>query len=83
MAISRGILIFVAVVGAMEAPRVAIVGSGIGGSSASVYLRRKLGHSSKIDVYEKDGHTCGRLGLIRVAGNEYNSGGCVIHPRNM
>jgi len=66
----------------LPSPRIAIIGSGIGGTAASYYIREKFGEEAIIDVYEKEERTCGRLGFANVGGRLYNSGGCVIHPRN-
>ncbi|XP_078406711.1 prenylcysteine oxidase 1-like [Cetorhinus maximus] len=67
-----------------EAPpkKIAIVGAGIGGSSAAYFLRREFGHNVKIDVYEK-GTIGGRLATVTVNGQQYEIGGSVIHPLNL
>ncbi|XP_067899050.1 prenylcysteine oxidase-like isoform X2 [Heterodontus francisci] len=67
-----------------EAPpkKIAVVGAGIGGSSATYFLRREFGHNVKIDVYEK-GTIGGRLATVTVNGQQYEIGGSVIHPLNL
>uniref|UniRef100_UPI00398EA3A6 prenylcysteine oxidase-like n=1 Tax=Pristiophorus japonicus TaxID=55135 RepID=UPI00398EA3A6 len=67
-----------------EAPpkKIAVVGAGIGGSSAAYFLRREFGHNVKIDVYEK-GTVGGRLATVTVNGQQYETGGSVIHPLNL
>ncbi|XP_012861990.2 prenylcysteine oxidase 1 [Echinops telfairi] len=60
----------------------AIVGAGIGGTSAAYYLRQKFGGSVKIDLFER-GEVGGRLATLTVEGQEYESGGSVIHPLNL
>ncbi|XP_067560888.1 prenylcysteine oxidase 1 isoform X2 [Pseudorca crassidens] len=60
----------------------AIIGAGIGGTSAAYYLRQKFGNDVKIDVFEK-GEVGGRLATVTMQGQEYESGGSVIHPLNL
>ncbi|XP_033222178.1 prenylcysteine oxidase 1-like isoform X2 [Belonocnema kinseyi] len=62
-------------------PKVAIIGGGIGGASASHYLTDLFKNNLKIDLFEpiKLG---GRLATIEIGENEYEAGGSVIHPRN-
>ncbi|XP_048399736.1 prenylcysteine oxidase-like isoform X2 [Stegostoma tigrinum] len=62
--------------------KIAVVGAGIGGSSAAYFLRREFGHNVKIDVYEK-GTIGGRLATVTVNGQQYEIGGSVIHPLNL
>ena len=63
-------------------PTVAVIGAGIGGTSAAYYLRQKFGKDVKIDVFEK-GKVGGRLATLNVQGQEFESGGSVIHPLNL
>ncbi|XP_006862981.1 PREDICTED: prenylcysteine oxidase-like [Chrysochloris asiatica] len=62
--------------------KIAIIGAGIGGTSAAYYLRQKFGKDVKIDLFER-GEVGGRLATMMVAGQEYESGGSVIHPLNL
>ncbi|XP_055979327.1 prenylcysteine oxidase 1 [Sorex fumeus] len=62
--------------------KIAIIGAGIGGTSAASYLRQKFGRSVKIDVFER-GEVGGRLATTVVQGQEYEAGGAVIHPLNL
>ncbi|XP_020840986.1 prenylcysteine oxidase 1 [Phascolarctos cinereus] len=62
--------------------KIAIIGAGIGGTSASYYLRQKFGKEVKIDVFEK-GKVGGRLATLNVKGQSYESGGSIIHPLNL
>ncbi|KAF6105406.1 prenylcysteine oxidase 1 [Phyllostomus discolor] len=62
--------------------KIAIIGAGIGGTSAAYYLRQKFGKDVKIDVYER-GEVGGRLATLTVQGQEYEAGGSVIHPLNL
>ncbi|XP_062065590.1 prenylcysteine oxidase 1 [Lepus europaeus] len=62
--------------------KIAIVGGGIGGTSAAYYLRQKFGKDVKIDVFER-GEVGGRLATLNVQDQEYEAGGSVIHPLNL
>ncbi|XP_051870658.1 prenylcysteine oxidase-like [Pristis pectinata] len=68
----------------VEAPpkKIAIIGAGVGGSSAAYFLRQKFGHNVGIYVYEK-GAIGGRLATVTVNGQQYEIGGSVIHPLNL
>ncbi|XP_044628571.1 prenylcysteine oxidase 1 [Equus asinus] len=62
--------------------KIAIIGAGIGGTSAAYYLRQKFGKDVKIDLFER-GEVGGRLATLTVRGQEYEAGGSVIHPLNL
>ncbi|ELK14623.1 prenylcysteine oxidase 1 [Pteropus alecto] len=62
--------------------KIAIIGAGIGGTSAAYYLRQKFGKDVKIDLFER-GEVGGRLATMTVQGQEYETGGSVIHPLNL
>ncbi|XP_060043146.1 prenylcysteine oxidase 1 [Erinaceus europaeus] len=62
--------------------KIAVIGAGIGGTSAAYYLRQKFGKDVKIDLFEK-GEVGGRLATLTVLGREYEAGGSVIHPLNL
>ncbi|KAF5917947.1 hypothetical protein HPG69_019753 [Diceros bicornis minor] len=62
--------------------KIAIIGAGIGGTSAAYYLRQKFGKDVKIDLFEK-GEVGGRLATLTVRGQDYEAGGSVIHPLNL
>ncbi|XP_076825393.1 prenylcysteine oxidase 1-like isoform X1 [Clavelina lepadiformis] len=62
--------------------RVAVVGGGIGGSSATYFLRHLFGNDVKVDLFEPSGRLCGRVATVDVAGRSYESGGSVIHDKN-
>lgn len=63
-------------------PTIAVIGAGIGGTSAAYYLRQKFGKDVKIHVFEK-GKVGGRLATLNVQGQEFESGGSIIHPLNL
>ncbi|XP_023708450.1 prenylcysteine oxidase 1 isoform X2 [Cryptotermes secundus] len=59
-----------------------VVGGGIGGTSASYFLRELFGpHGAFIDLYEAN-KIGGRLSVVEVDGRDYEMGGSVIHPQN-
>ncbi|XP_038603323.1 prenylcysteine oxidase 1 [Tachyglossus aculeatus] len=62
--------------------KIAVIGAGIGGTSAAYYLRQKFGQDVQIDVFEK-GDVGGRLATLTMEGQEYEAGGSVIHPLNL
>lgn len=62
--------------------KIAIIGAGIGGTSAAYYLRQKFGKDVKIDLFERE-EVGGRLATMMVQGQEYEAGGSVIHPLNL
>ncbi|XP_036118911.1 prenylcysteine oxidase 1 [Molossus molossus] len=68
----------------LQAPpdKIAIIGAGIGGTSAAYYLRQKFGKDVKIDLFER-GEVGGRLATTAIQGQEYEAGGSVIHPLNL
>ena len=62
--------------------RVAVVGSGIGGSSAAHFIRKGLGAKVDIDVYEQHGEIGGRMAVVEMDGKTFEAGGSVIHESN-
>ena len=64
-------------------PRIAVVGSGIGGSATAHFLRDILGENAQISVFEKADRVGGRLATLDFAGDTFESGGSIIHPRNL
>ncbi|XP_069475013.1 prenylcysteine oxidase 1 [Ambystoma mexicanum] len=62
--------------------RIAIIGAGIGGTSAAYFVRQKFGDHVPIDVFER-GDVGGRLATVEIEGKEYEAGGAVIHPLNL
>ncbi|KAL5007831.1 hypothetical protein ScPMuIL_016637 [Solemya velum] len=63
-------------------PRIAIIGAGIGGTSAAYFLREHFGPDVKIDVFEKRS-VGGRAATILFNDEQYEAGASIIHPRNM
>ncbi|CAH1785351.1 unnamed protein product, partial [Owenia fusiformis] len=65
-----------------ESPKIAIVGGGAGGVSSGHFLRELFDKHVQIDLYE-DKEIGGRVSSVKFAGQDYESGGSVIHPKNM
>lgn len=63
--------------------KIAVIGSGIGGSASAYFARKLFGSKANIDVYEASDQVGGRLGVVEVAGRFYESGGSIIHPKNL
>ncbi|XP_012257805.2 prenylcysteine oxidase 1-like [Athalia rosae] len=66
---------------AVHKPKIAIIGAGIGGASASHFLTELLDGELEIDIYESK-TVGGRLATIAVGNNTYEAGGSIIHSRN-
>lgn len=62
-------------------PRVAIIGGGIGGASASHFLTELLNNTVDIDLYEAQ-TIGGRLATVKIDNKEFEAGGSIIHPKN-
>ena len=60
----------------------AVIGGGIGGTSASYFLYELFGpKGAHIDLYEPN-KIGGRLSVVEVNGRNFESGGSIIHERN-
>lgn len=66
----------------VRAPRIAIVGGGIGGASVSHFLTELLNETLEIDLYEAK-TIGGRLATVKVDRDEVEAGGSIIHSKNM
>ncbi|XP_060106866.1 prenylcysteine oxidase 1-like [Heteronotia binoei] len=62
--------------------RIAVIGAGIGGTSAAYFLRQKFGKDVLIDVFER-GTVGGRLATVNLKGEDYEAEGTSIHPLNL
>ncbi|XP_027334694.1 farnesylcysteine lyase isoform X2 [Abrus precatorius] len=65
---------------------VCIVGAGIGGSSVAHFLRKYSPDSTpatKIRVFERNGVVGGRIGTVTVAGETFEAGASILHPKNL
>ena len=63
-------------------PKVAVIGAGIGGSTAAHFCRRLFGPAATIEVFEALPRLGGRLATVEIDGKSYEAGGSVIHPSN-
>ncbi|KAL3528186.1 hypothetical protein ACH5RR_012842 [Cinchona calisaya] len=69
-------------------PTVCIIGSGIGGSSVAHFLRRYSNSNhydaeiGQIRIFERHGIVGGRMATISVAGETFEAGASILHPKN-
>ncbi|XP_011865640.1 PREDICTED: prenylcysteine oxidase-like [Vollenhovia emeryi] len=63
-------------------PRIAVIGGGIGGGSASHFLTELFNGTMKIDLYEAR-TVGGRLATVNIGGVEVEAGGSILHTKNM
>nr|CAD7567921.1 unnamed protein product [Timema californicum] len=64
------------------ATEAAIIGGGIGGTSAAFFIHDLFGsNGAQIDLYESN-RIGGRLATIEVNNQKYEAGGSILHPRN-
>jgi len=67
-------------------PTVCIVGSGVGGSSVAHFLRNysvSTGlNQAKILMFERHEIVGGRMRTVTVAGDTFEAGGSILHPKN-
>ena len=68
---------------AERTPRIAIIGSGIGGSATAHFVREIFGENAQISVFEKADRMGGRLATVDFVGETFESGGSIIHPKNL
>ncbi|KAI4317379.1 hypothetical protein L6164_025251 [Bauhinia variegata] len=64
---------------------VCIIGSGIGGSSVAHFLRQYLPESvppPNIRMFERNGVVGGRIATVTVAGETFEAGASILHPKN-
>ncbi|KAK9917016.1 hypothetical protein WJX75_010018 [Coccomyxa subellipsoidea] len=60
---------------------VAIIGAGVGGSTAAWFLREQLGTSAHLDLYEQ-GETGGRTQIFKQDDEVFEMGASIIHEEN-
>ncbi|XP_057770140.1 farnesylcysteine lyase [Salvia miltiorrhiza] len=63
---------------------VCIIGSGIGGASVAHFLRRySPPHAvSQIAIFERHGVVGGRMATVTIAGETFEAGASILHPKN-
>ncbi|BFZ16219.1 hypothetical protein BsWGS_19258 [Bradybaena similaris] len=61
--------------------RIAVIGAGLGGTSAAFYLRQLFPDTTQIDIFEAN-KVGGRTALVDIGGKEYEAGGSILHKKN-
>ncbi|KAK9292445.1 hypothetical protein L1049_020417 [Liquidambar formosana] len=61
---------------------VCIIGSGIGGASLSYFLRHHSAGVGQIRVFERNGIVGGRMAIVSIAGETFEAGASILHPKN-
>ncbi|KAF8660050.1 hypothetical protein HU200_058136 [Digitaria exilis] len=73
--------------GASASADICIVGAGISGASTAFFLTNYTssihGHGPQLRVFERRHRVGGRLATVAVAGDRFEAGGSIIHPRNL
>ncbi|CAK9319493.1 unnamed protein product [Citrullus colocynthis] len=69
-------------------PTVCIIGSGIGGSSVSHFLRQyapsyNVSTGFNIRIFERHNIVGGRMATVNVAGDTFEAGASILHPKNL
>lgn len=65
---------------------VCIIGAGIGGSSVAHFIRKyspDLTPTTKIRVFERNTIVGGRIATVNVAGETFEAGASILHPKNL
>lgn len=62
-------------------PTTCIIGSGIGGASVAHFLRR-YSHTGPIHIFERNDVVGGRMATVTIAGNTFEAGASILHPKN-
>ncbi|XP_076902883.1 farnesylcysteine lyase-like [Bidens hawaiensis] len=61
---------------------VCIIGSGIGGSSVAHFLRQYSPTVSHIRIFERHPVVGGRMATVTIAGDTFEAGASILHPKN-
>lgn len=63
---------------------VCIIGSGIGGASVAHFLRRYSPPQTigGISIFERNGVVGGRMATVTIAGETFEAGASILHPKN-
>ena len=62
--------------------KVAVIGTGIGGSSAAYFIHKSLGEDTTIDVFEKADKVGGRMAVVEMDGEAFEAGASIVHDSN-
>lgn len=65
---------------------VCIIGAGIGGSSVAHFIRKyspELTPTTKIRVFERNSIVGGRTATVTIAGETFEAGASILHPKNL
>ncbi|TKW23671.1 hypothetical protein SEVIR_3G001800v4 [Setaria viridis] len=64
---------------------ICIVGAGISGASTAFFLTNYTTslHGAQLRVFERRHRVGGRLATVAIAGDHFEAGGSIIHPRNL
>ncbi|GAU19573.1 hypothetical protein TSUD_303860 [Trifolium subterraneum] len=65
---------------------VCIIGAGIGGSSVAHFIRKyspDLTPTTKIQVFERNNIVGGRIATVTIAGETFEAGASILHPKNL
>ncbi|XP_047315224.1 farnesylcysteine lyase [Impatiens glandulifera] len=69
-----------------ESSSLCIIGSGIGGSSVAHFIRRYASSSSDaigiIRIFERHDIVGGRMATVSIAGDTFEAGASILHPKN-
>ncbi|XP_045823802.1 farnesylcysteine lyase isoform X1 [Trifolium pratense] len=65
---------------------VCIIGAGIGGSSVAHFIRKyspDITPTTKIQVFERNSIVGGRIATVTIAGETFEAGASILHPKNL
>ncbi|KAL6651686.1 hypothetical protein ACP70R_010611 [Stipagrostis hirtigluma subsp. patula] len=62
---------------------ICIVGAGISGASTAFFLTNYSTLAPNLRVFERHDRVGGRLATVAIAGDHFEAGGSIIHPRNL
>ncbi len=75
------LLLFLQLILLAEAAKVAIIGSGVAGSSAAYFLKRE-DPSHEVHVFEQHEYVGGRVKDVFLSGDRFEAGAAIIHRAN-
>jgi prenylcysteine oxidase/farnesylcysteine lyase len=78
-------LVILATIGRTHATNkhVCIVGSGMGGASASYFLKEYAGFPLDVSIFEERDRVGGRMAVVDLQGDTFEAGASIIHPKNL